>query len=93
MPPSADIRVGDRLVTSGLDGTYPAGLGVAQVTRIDRDTGQIFARIETMPLGGIDRSGTLLVLAPPVALPARPEEPSEIEAKTKGGRAKARRGG
>jgi len=93
MPPSADIRVGDRMVTSGLDGTYPAGLAVAQVSRIDRDTGQIFARIECMPIGGVDRSGTLLVLAPPAALPARPEEPSEIETKSKGGRAKARRAG
>jgi rod shape-determining protein MreC len=80
-------------VTSGLDGTYPAGLAVAQVTRLERDTGQIFARIECMPLGGVDRSATLLVLAPPAALPARPEEPSEVEAKGKGGRAKARRSG
>jgi len=93
MPPSADIRVGDRLVTSGLDGTYPAGLAVAQVTRLERDTGQIFARIECAPLGGVDRSATLLVLAPPAALPARPEEPSEVEAKGKGSRAKARRAG
>jgi rod shape-determining protein MreC len=30
--PSADLRVGDRLVTSGIDGTYPAGLAVAVVT-------------------------------------------------------------
>ena len=93
MPPSADIRVGDRLVTSGLDGTYPAGLAVAQVTRLERDTGQIFARIECAPLGGVDRSATLLVLAPPAALPARPEEPSEVEAKGKASRAKARRSG
>ena len=93
MPPSADIRVGDRLVTSGLDGTYPGGLAVAHVTRIERDTGQIFARIECMPIGGVNRSETLLVLAPPAALPARPEEPSEAETKGKGGRAKARKAG
>ena len=92
-PPSADIRVGDRLVTSGLDGTYPPGLAVAQVTKVERDTGQRFARIECAPLGGVDRSETLLVLAPPAALPARPEEPAEAEAGRKGGRAKARRGG
>ncbi|MBK7332273.1 MAG: rod shape-determining protein MreC [Betaproteobacteria bacterium] len=92
-PPSADIRVGDRLVTSGLDGTYPPGLAVAQVTSVERETGQMFARIECAPLGGVDRSETLLVLAPPAALPPRPEEPSEAEAARKGGRAKARRGG
>ncbi len=53
----------------------------------------MFARIECAPLGGVDRSETLLVLAPPAALPPRPEEPSEAEAARKGGRAKARRGG
>jgi rod shape-determining protein MreC len=31
--PNADIQVGDVLVTSGLDGMYPAGLAVAKVTR------------------------------------------------------------
>ena len=39
MAPSADIRVGDKLYTSGIDGTYPAGLAVAQVEAVDRDTG------------------------------------------------------
>ena len=63
------------------------------MTRIERDTGQIFARIECMPIGGVNRSETLLVLAPPAALPARPEEPSEAETKGKGGRAKARKAG
>ncbi|CAG1005700.1 Cell shape-determining protein MreC [Burkholderiales bacterium] len=91
--PTADIRVGDRLVTSGLDGTYPPGLAVAQVTSVERDTGQVFARIECAPLGGVDRSEALLVLAPPAALPPRPEEPADAEAARKGGRAKARRGG
>lgn len=93
MPPSADIRAGDRLVTSGLDGTYPAGLAVAQVMEVDRDNGRMFARITTSPLGGVDRSESLLVLAPPAALPPRPEEPAGAEAARKGSRAKARRGG
>ena len=92
MPPSADIRVGDRLVTSGLDGTYPAGLAVAQVLEVDRNTGQMFARITCAPLGGVDRSDALLVLAPGEALPPRPEEPTEAESSRKAGRAKARRG-
>ena len=56
MPPQADIQVGDVLVTSGLDGTYPAGLAVAQVAALERDTGQMFARIHAAPLAGVDRS-------------------------------------
>jgi rod shape-determining protein MreC len=89
--PSADLRVGDRLVTSGLDGTYPPGLAVAEIVDVVRDTGQMFARIVCKPLAGIDHSRFLLVLAPSASLPARPEEASETETAKKGARAKARR--
>jgi rod shape-determining protein MreC len=84
--PSADIKIGDRLLTSGIDGTYPPGLAVAQVVDIDRDTGQMFARIACKPLAGVDRSQFLLVLGREAALPPRPEEPAEIESAKKGRR-------
>ena len=84
--PSADIKVGDRLVTSGIDGTYPAGLAVAEVVDIDRDTGQMFARIACKPLAGVDRSQFLLVLGRAAAQPPRPEEPTEAESVKKGRR-------
>ncbi|MBS0320088.1 MAG: rod shape-determining protein MreC [Proteobacteria bacterium] len=92
MPPSADLLIGDRLVTSGLDGTYPAGLAVAQVTAIDRDTGQIFARIHCAPLGGVARSEHLLVLGRMAAMPERPDEPDASAPGKAAARAKARRG-
>jgi rod shape-determining protein MreC len=90
--PSADLRVGDRLVTSGLDGTYPPGLAVARITDVERDSGQMFARIYCQPLAGIDHSEFLLVLSQSAALPARPEEPGAAETGKKGGRARGRRG-
>ena len=86
MPPSADLQVGDRLLTSGLDGTYPAGLAVAQVASVDRDTGQIFARITATPLAGVDRSEHLLVLGQEAAVAPRPEEPAGADVIKKGGR-------
>ena len=89
--PSADVKVGDRLVTSGIDGTYPAGLAVAEVIDIDRDTGQMFARIACKPLAGVDRSQFLVVLGHDAVLPARPEEPAATDAAKKG-RGRARRG-
>ena len=92
MSPNADIKVGDMLVTSGIDGTYPPGLAVAQVATVERETGQMFARITTKPFAGVDRSEQLLVLGQAAALPARPEEPAETDAARKGGRGK-RRGG
>jgi rod shape-determining protein MreC len=86
MSPNADIRVGDTLVTSGIDGTYPPGLAVAEVATIDRDTGQMFARITTRPLAGVDRSQHLLVLGEVAALPPRPDEPAEADAVKKSGK-------
>jgi rod shape-determining protein MreC len=93
IPPSADVQPGDRLVTSGLDGTYPPGLAVAKVDGVERDTGQIFAHITCSPLAGVDRSEQLLVLGESAALPARPDEPSGADAARKPARVKARRGG
>jgi rod shape-determining protein MreC len=89
--PSADLRVGDRLLTSGLDGTYPPGLAVAEIVDVVRDTGQMFARIVCKPLAGIDHSKFLLVLAPSSPPPPRPEEASDTDTTKKGARAKARR--
>ena len=88
--PTADVRVGDRLLTSGIDGTYPPNLPVAEVLDIERDTGQMFARIAVRPLAGVDRSQYLLVLGQAAAAPPRPEEPAEADA-GKSGRGRGRR--
>ncbi len=74
---NADIKIGDALVTSGLDGAFVPGLPVATVTRVDREV-QAFARILCEPAAGVERAGQVLVIgreAPPPALP--PEPPSE----------------
>lgn len=91
--PSADIQIGDVLVTSGLDGTYPPGLAVARVATLDRETGQMFARITCTPLAGVDRSEHLLVLAKSTATPPRPEEPAEADAAKKAGKGRRKGGG
>jgi rod shape-determining protein MreC len=90
MAPSADIQEGDVLVTSGLDGTYPPGLAVARVATLERETGQIFARIACTPLAGVDRSVHLLVLSQAAATPPRPEEPALSDAAKKAGKGKRR---
>ena len=78
MSANADIQSGDVLVTSGLDGTYPAGLAVAVVAAIERDSGMMFARITCRPLAGVDRSDQVLIVPPPLAgMPPRPEEQAE----------------
>jgi rod shape-determining protein MreC len=91
LAPTADIQVGDVLVTSGLDGTYPPGLAVAKIATLERETGQMFARVTCLPVAGVDRSEQLLVLRR-VAPPPRPDEPVEADSAKKLGKGKARRG-
>jgi rod shape-determining protein MreC len=73
MPISSDIQVGDVLVTSGIDGTYPAGLPVAKVIKIERDPAYPFARIVCMPMAGVDRHRYLLIVSGSQELPPRPD--------------------
>ncbi|MES1981132.1 MAG: rod shape-determining protein MreC [Pseudomonadota bacterium] len=73
MPISSDIQEGDTLVTSGIDGTYPPGLPVAKVSRIERDPAYPFARIRCIPIAGVDRHRQLLILSGLPKLPERPE--------------------
>ena len=84
LSPNSEIHAGDRLVTSGMDGTYPAGLAVAQVVSVERETGQIFARVVCRPLAGVDKSAHVLILGRTAALPRRPEEASDTGPPRKG---------
>lgn len=63
MPLNSDVQNGDILVTSGIDGTYPAGLSVAKVTNIERNATHSFAKITCTPLAGVDRDRYVLVLS------------------------------
>lgn len=92
MAPNADIEVGDLLLTSGIDGTYPAGLAVARVVTLERETGQMFARILTRPVAGADRSRYLLVLGKVGAQPVPPEETAPADAARRPAKGKGRRG-
>src|SRR5438067_11750006 len=83
MPANAEIQNGDRLVTSGIDGTYPAGLPVATVVRVERDAEHSFARVVCKPAAGIERGRYVLILTNEAA--ARPPRPDETQAKDRRG--------
>ena len=81
---NADVRQGDVLTTSGLDGIYLPGLPVATVSRIEREAGYAFARIICKPAAGIDRFGQVLVLTTEkVQAPPPSPEVEEKPAKSK----------
>lgn len=74
MASNAEIQNGDRLVTSGIDGTYPPGIPVATVSRIERDAAYAFARIVCQPAAGVESGRYVLVLANEARAGAPPEE-------------------
>jgi rod shape-determining protein MreC len=77
MPVNADIQNGDLLVTSGIDGTYPAGLPVALVTNVERNAAYAFARITCTPAAGVSSANHVLIVAVSEQLPENPaSEPS-----------------
>ncbi len=84
LPMGADIRPGDRLLTSGIDGVYPPGLPVARVERVDRTSSNAFVRAITRPLGGLDHGRFVLVL--PVRKLPPPPPPAAPAPETKAGK-------
>jgi rod shape-determining protein MreC len=59
---NADIKEGDTITTSGVGGLFPAGLPVAKVTKVERDTASGFARALCEPLAHPERYRHFLVL-------------------------------
>jgi rod shape-determining protein MreC len=65
LPTNVDIQVGDKLVTSGIDGIYPSGLAVAIVTKILQNPESPFAKIVSTPVAGVSNHLQLLLLELP----------------------------
>jgi rod shape-determining protein MreC len=89
MPVSADVQMGDMFVTSGIDGTYPPGLVVAEVTSVQKNAAYVFAKISAKPAAGVDNHRYVMLLALPSPAAARPETKAE-EAPRRGSRDRTR---
>jgi rod shape-determining protein MreC len=71
LPTSADVQVGDLLVTSGLGGGFPVGYPVGTVARVRRDPAQSLAEVDVRPAAALDRSRELMfVWLKPAPAPA-----------------------
>lgn len=64
MPANADVKEGDLLTTSGVDGLYPTGLDVAQVIKVEHRADSPFARIYCKPLSNGLSARHVMVLKP-----------------------------
>jgi rod shape-determining protein MreC len=58
----SDVKQDDLLVSSGLDGIFPAGYPVATITKVERNSAETFAIVEAKPLAQLDRSREVLLL-------------------------------
>lgn len=75
IPPAADVRVGDHLLTSGLGGRFPPGFPVGDVTAVAPSANGMFLVAQARPAADIDRSEDVLLLhdqAEPDGPPALP---------------------
>lgn len=79
LPAASDIRAGDELVTSGLDGLFPPGLPVARVTSVGSGSTSAFMRVVAEPAARVERTKLLLVLLvePPADTPQAAEPPPD----------------
>jgi len=91
MPVSADVQSGDTFVTSGIDGTYPPGLVVAQVTSVEKNAAYAFAKIVARPAGGVDNYRYVMLVPTSEPTAARPEAKDEPVKKAGKDRSRPRR--
>lgn len=71
LPANVDIKQGDKLVTSGIDGVYPAGLAVATVTEMKTSQDSPFAHIVCIPTSGIENNRQVLLVSMPKIEPEK----------------------
>jgi rod shape-determining protein MreC len=81
LPTNVDIKVGDKLVTSGIDGVYPAGFAVATVTKIEQNPESPFAKIVSTPIAEVTNHLQLLLLELPEAKEAETVKATPVESK------------
>ncbi len=85
---TADIRVDDIVVSSGLGQRFPAGYPVGRVTHVNQDSSQPFAEVRVEPTAQLNRSRYLLLVFSPESaygdvfpsLSLEPEQLPEAEA-------------
>ena len=60
-----------------IDGTYPPGLVVAEVTSVQKNAAYVFAKISAKPAAGVDNHRYVMLLPLPAPAAARPETKAE----------------
>jgi rod shape-determining protein MreC len=64
VPGTADIKIGDRVVTSGIEGIYPKGFAIGQIESFERRAGE-FSAVMIRPAVEFSNLETVLVVVTP----------------------------
>jgi rod shape-determining protein MreC len=87
LPLNTDVKEGDVVATSGLDGVFPPGLPVGKVIRLERGASNSFARVLLEPLAAVDSTKLMMVLlVDNDALPSKPPLEGPTDGKKNGKR-------
>lgn len=64
-----DAEVGDKVITSGLDGIYPKGLLLGEISRLKQSTGEIFQNARLLPVVDFASIEEVFVILSPLEKP------------------------
>ena len=70
-----DVKPGDSVVTSGMDGIFPRGLLVGQITRVSQEGAGLFLNIDIRPAADFQKLEQVLILT---------QKPSQLAPDIKG---------
>jgi len=63
IPVNSEIRIGDKLESSGLGGIFPAGYPVATITQINTQGDQPYLKISAGPIAQLNQSHKVLIIS------------------------------
>ena len=72
VPLSDTLKIGQRVLTSGMSHRFPRGLPIGTVARVGRDAGGLTQEIEIKPAARLSRLRHAFVLTPPPLPEDRP---------------------
>lgn len=78
MAPNVTVAVGETLVTSGVEDSFPKGIPVARVVSVEPGTQTLFQQIHAEPLAAPDALEEALLLIPPRNWPVRAGAPDRL---------------
>jgi rod shape-determining protein MreC len=73
LPRTADLELGDVLISSGLGGKFPAGYPVGKIDEIQPRTGEAYTHASVTPFARLDRNREVLLLWPSLSQDDNPD--------------------